>query len=326
VITLGIDLASRPERTAACAIEWTPARARVVDVACGQDDDALVKRIAGADKAGLDVPFGWPQAFVDAVGRFHAGGEWPEATLTALRFRETDRVVAARTGRWPLSVSTDLIGVPAFRAARLFSRLAAEHLAVDRAGRGRLVEVYPAAALRLWGLASTGYKRREGRPSLGRLLDALRQQTRGWLEVDAAACRLCGRSDDALDALIAALIARAAALGLCAPPPPEHAARAAVEGWIALPEPDSLRLLADERDGLSRSAPAPPGRDERVGGHVEASARSARSRSATAPPGRDERLGGLGGHIGAPHVTRPAGGSPRGSARRTSRASNRPRP
>ena len=266
MITLGIDLASRPEHTAACALEWTGARARVVDIACGQDDEALAKRIAGADKAGLDVPFGWPQAFVEAVARFHAGGDWPEATLTALRFRETDRVVAARTGRWPLSVSTDLIGVPAFRAARLFSRLAGTGVAVDRAGGGRLVEVYPAAALRLWGLASTGYKRRQGRPSLGRLLNALRQRTQGWLEVDAPARRLCGRSDDALDALVAALIARAATLGLCAPPPPEHAARAAVEGWIALPEPDSLRFLAEERVGLSRSAPAVPGRDERWGG------------------------------------------------------------
>jgi hypothetical protein len=247
VITLGIDLASRAERTAACVIEWTAASARVLEVACGQDDDALIKRIAGADKAGLDVPFGWPQAFVDAVARFQSDGQWPEVTLTALRFRETDRVVAARTGRWPLSVSTDLIGVPAFRAARLFSRLASEQLAVDRAGSGRLVEVYPAAALRVWGLVSTGYKRREGRPSLTRLLAEIRERTKSWLRVDAPARRLCGRSDDALDALVAALIARAAALGRCAPPPPEHAARAAVEGWIALPEPDSLRFLADER-------------------------------------------------------------------------------
>ena len=285
MITLGIDLASRPEHTAACAIEWTGARARVVDIACDQDDEALVKRIAGADKAGLDVPFGWPQAFVEAVARFHAGGDWPEATLTALRFRETDRVVAARTGRWPLSVSTDLIGVPAFRAARLFTRLAGTGVAVDRAGGGRLVEVYPAAALRLWGLASTGYKRRQGRPSLGRLLDALRQRTRGWLEVDAPARRLCGRSDDALDALVAALIARAATLGLCAPPPPEHAARAAVEGWIALPEPDSLRFLAEERVGLSRNTRLRRGVTNVVGGHVGAPGPNALARSAPASAG-----------------------------------------
>lgn len=240
MITLGIDLASRPERTAACAIEWTDGRARVVDVACGQDDDALLERIAGVDKAGLDVPFGWPEAFVDHVTRFHAGGAWAETSLVALRYRETDRVVAARTGRWPLSVSTDLIGVPAFRAAALLSRLGD----VDRTGAGRVVEVYPAAALRLWGFTSVGYKRREGRASLTTLLAELRRRTHGWLALDGAARRLCGTSDDALDALVAALVARAAALNLCAPPPPEHTARASREGWVALPDSDALDRLA----------------------------------------------------------------------------------
>jgi len=255
VITLGIDLASRPERTAVCAIEWTPTRARVVDVACDQDDAALLERIVGADKAGLDVPFGWPEAFVERVARFHAGGEWAEATVAALRFRETDRVVAARTGRWPLSVSSDLIGVPAFRAARLLSRLAATGHAVDRRGGGRLVEVYPAAALRLWGFASTGYKRREGRAGLAALLGELRRRTCGWLDLDPATRRLCGASDDALDALVAALVARAAALGLCEPPPPEHAARAAREGWVALPADDALDRLAGPRCEVSTDRP-----------------------------------------------------------------------
>jgi predicted nuclease with RNAse H fold len=244
VITLGIDLASRAERTAACAIDWSDGRARVVDLACSQDDEALLGRMAGADKVGIDAPFGWPHDFVDAVAQFHAGGPWPEAAVGALRYRETDRVVAALTRRWPLSVSTDLIGVPAFRAARLLSRLAERGEKIDRSGGGKVVETYPAAALRLWGFASTGYKRRQGRPSLGRLLAALRRRTAGWLELDSPAHRLCGRSDDALDALVAALIARAAAQGYCAPPPPEQAARAAAEGWIALPAPDSFDRLA----------------------------------------------------------------------------------
>jgi predicted nuclease with RNAse H fold len=244
MITLGIDLASQPRSTAACALEWRDGRARVLDVAGGLDDEALVGRIAGADKVGIDVPFGWPDAFVDAVARFHAGDGWTAASLTALRFRQTDRVVAARTGRWPLSVSTDLIGVPTFRAARLLGRLAAEGLAVDRAGGGRVVETYPAAALRLWGFPSTGYKRREGRTGLTHLLGALGRRTQGWLDLDAATRRLCGSSDDALDALVAALVARAAALGLCEPPPAEHAETAAREGWIGLPAVDALERLA----------------------------------------------------------------------------------
>jgi predicted nuclease with RNAse H fold len=243
VITLGIDLASQPKGTAACAVEWGAGRARVLDVACGQDDETLLARIAKADKVGIDVPFGWPDAFVEAVAAFHAGGPWPDASVTALRYRETDRVVAARTGRWPLSVSTDLIGVPTFRAARLLGRVTAEG-PVDRSGAGRLVETYPAAALRLWGFTSTGYKRREGQPGLQALLTRFEDRTRGWLELGAAGRRLCRDSDDALDAVVAALVARAAALGLCEGPPPALAAVASREGWIHLPAADALDRLA----------------------------------------------------------------------------------
>jgi hypothetical protein len=275
VITLGIDLASLPIRTAACTIEWADGRARVLDIACGQDDDALLERIGGADKAGLDVPFGWPDAFADAVARFHAGGRWPDASVVALRYRETDRVAAARTGRWPLSVSTDLIGVPTFRAARLLTRLAEGGEAIDRSGAGRLVETYPAAALRIWGFASTGYKRREGLAGRGALLAALCARTRGWLELDAAGRRSCGHSDDALDALVAALIARAAALGLCEPVPSEQTARAAREGWIALPTPGSL-------DALAAGAPASSDRQvRRLSPAGESRPGSARRTSAT---------------------------------------------
>jgi predicted nuclease with RNAse H fold len=256
VITLGIDLASRPERTAACTIDWSRGRARIVDLACGLDDAALLARISTADKAGIDAPFGWPEDFVAAVARFHAGGSWPAATVGALRYRATDHVVARVTGRWPLSVSTDLIGVPAFRAARLLTRLAEGGETIDRSGAGRVVETYPAAALRLWGFASTGYKRRDGLPSLGRLLAALRARTQDWLALDPSARRLCARSDDAFDALVAALIARAAALGRCTAPPPEQAERAAAEGWIALPEADSFEALpaTPSRGSLVRSA------------------------------------------------------------------------
>jgi predicted nuclease with RNAse H fold len=244
MITLGIDLASQPKGTAACAIEWGAGRARVLDVACGQDDETLVARIARADKVGMDVPFGWPDAFVQAVAAFHAGDPWPDASVTALRYRETDRVVAARTGHWPLSVSTDLIGVPTFRAARLLARLTAQGRPVDRSGAGHLVETYPAAALRLWGFTSTGYKRRDGRPSLQALLNRLEERTAHWLDLGVAARRLCRDSDDALDAVVAALVARAAALGLCEGPPAALAAVASREGWIHLPDGDALDRLA----------------------------------------------------------------------------------
>ena len=44
------------------------------------------------------------------------------------------------------------------------------------------------------------------------------------------------------------------------------------------------------------------------------------TRSAPAPPGRDERRGGMGGHVGAPHVTRRTPGRPAGRPRPACRA------
>jgi hypothetical protein len=55
-----------------------------------------------------------------------------------------------RRGQLPLSVSTDRIAYPAMRIARLLGAVAGEP--VDRTGAGRIVEGYPAAALRVWGL------------------------------------------------------------------------------------------------------------------------------------------------------------------------------
>jgi hypothetical protein len=243
VITLGIDLAAQPGDTAACSIEWRDDRARVLEVACGQDDEALAGHIRAADKVGIDVPFGWPDAFVDAVARFHTGGGWPEESTVMLRYRETDRRVAALTGHWPLSVSTDRIGVPTFRAARLLSRLTSHRQPVDRVGTALFVEVYPAAALRRWGFSASGYKRAKGMPKLATLLDEIRARTSTWLELGDAR-QLCGTNADALDALLASLVARAAALGLCEGPPAHLGDVAAREGWIALPAEDALGRLA----------------------------------------------------------------------------------
>ena len=69
-----------------------------------------------------------------------------------------------------------------------------------------------------------------------------------WLEWAPGAWEACVASDDALDAVLCALIARAAALGLTAPPPAEELELARAEGWIHLPRKGSLgELLTDHR-------------------------------------------------------------------------------
>ena len=240
--TLGVDLAAQPENTAYCLIEWVKPKARIIELRCGADDTILLERFGRSDKIGIDAPFGWPTAFADAVYAHQRRNVWPAVSTASLRYRTTDHVVRERIKRWPLSVSSDLIGVTAMRAARLLS----ETGRIDRSGRGRFVEVYPAAALHIWGFPSTGYKKKPGEEKRRGITRRLISTTKPWLDWPVDAQQACEKSDDALDAVVAALIARAAATDQIEPIPQEHLAIAKREGWIALPRDGSLaRLTAD---------------------------------------------------------------------------------
>ena len=214
--TLGIDLASQPKFTGACMIEWCGGRASAVLVSALLDDALLTQLAADADVVAVDAPLGWPSEFVAAVAAHHRGQPWPAADLLSLRYRLTDLTVASMTGVRPLSVSSDLIGVCAFRAARLgFSA----------------VEVYPAGALRMWGLPATGYKGVRGAPVRAEIVQGLVRRC-PWLTGDSVGLR---RRDHDLDALLCALVARAVATGRTHLPPPDMEETTKREGWIHLP-------------------------------------------------------------------------------------------
>jgi predicted nuclease with RNAse H fold len=74
-----------------------------------------------------------------------------------------------------------------------------------------VLEVYPAAALLLWGLPRERYK--ASAEAREELLSAIEAQA-PWLGWEPGAREACVSSDDALDAVLCALVARAAALGL----------------------------------------------------------------------------------------------------------------
>ena len=84
----------------------------------------------------------------------------------------------------PLSVSADKIAHVALRCAVLLARLDAAGHPVDRSSAGPVVEVYPAASLRSWGLYRPGYKQAAKPDVLGCLVDDLRARAQ-WLD--------CGR-------------------------------------------------------------------------------------------------------------------------------------
>jgi predicted nuclease with RNAse H fold len=249
VRVVGVDLAAEPARTAVAVLGWDNGKAVVEDLRVGADDEAVLTALAAADKAGIDAPFGWPDAFTVFLAAHQVGDVPVPGGLTGqqwrrqLAWRHTDETVRTATGIIPLSVAADRIAHAAMRCAGLLAKLGNAGRPVDRDGSGTVAEVYPAASLKQWGLPYRGYKQPRNLSALPELATAL-QAAAPWLELGPHD-RLCRISHDALDAVIAALTARAAALGLTLVPDPELQPQASREGWIALPTAP-LAELAEE--------------------------------------------------------------------------------
>jgi hypothetical protein len=128
------------------------------------------------------------------------------------------------------------------RAAALFARLTPRP-ALD--GSGRVIEVYPAAALARWGFTSKGYKGTANIEKRTVLVNDLARATSTWLTFNTEQQSMCVRNDNALDALISSLVTRASLLGLTESIPQSLRDAALREGWIAVPRDGSLSLLAN---------------------------------------------------------------------------------
>jgi predicted nuclease with RNAse H fold len=241
---LGIDLSTDPAKTGAVVLEADGDQPPVVHVVNGfASDDVLVQIAHEVDIIGIDSPLGWPVPFIEALNSHASGDGWlPESDRVALRHRTTDLAVHAATGILPLSVSTDRLGATAMRCAHLQSRWATEAWEGQRAprdGSGRLVEVYPAATLRVLGLPYRSYKGRDRASQREVIIDRLAR----WMSLgDLRAA--CVQSDDILDAAVAGLTALLAADGrTTSPGSGVETDRSLIEGWIHLPLHEDERQL-----------------------------------------------------------------------------------
>lgn len=237
MIVAGIDLAAEPRGTALTLLQISTESVAVTEVKVGLTDADLVSLTDSAVKIGIDCALGWPIAFAEFIAAQSSttdNGPVFEGDIDfrrRLAYRDTDRAVHELTGRWPLSVSTDRLGMAAIRCAGLVSALGATGANVSRAGDGKVVEVYPAGAIRLWNIESAGYRQDSQKRS--RLLNDIKLAA-PWLELGKFGPALV-ESCDAFDSLLAALSAYAAALGLSTVPSAEQLPLARIEGWVHLP-------------------------------------------------------------------------------------------
>lgn len=235
-------------------IVWENGTGTVNLLRAGFEDEELVELMAaGAEWVGIDAPFGWPSSFIESVTQWAQRGQWPATNRSLLRYRRTDLFVQ-RMARMPLSVSSDRIAVTAMRCAELLTQLAERtkggDAQIDRTGDDQVVEVYPGAALELWSdeaagieLLPTGYKGTDGRGARAILVEMLTKAA-PWLVLDAAQTDAMVANDDVFDAVLCAMVARAAAKGVTMDPQTtDEAMEASLEGWIHLPEIGSLAEL-----------------------------------------------------------------------------------
>jgi len=246
MLIAGLDLAAEPKGTALAVLDWSRSRVKLLSLEQNVQDQRIIDAASTLDKLGIDCALGWPVDFVDFLKRYSSeslAGEVFEGDIDwrrRLAHRETDREVHRVTGRWPLSVSTDRLGMTALRCAGLLSKLQASGTPIDRSGGGLVVEIYPAASMRIWGLQIAGYRNSESIRS--RLINNLKEAA-PWLELLGFEVQLV-ESCDAFDSVIAALAAGSAASGKSSRPPASKLAQAKVEGWVALPLTSVAELVS----------------------------------------------------------------------------------
>ena len=162
--TLGVDVSSQDRGTAVCVARWEGGRC-TLDAARGRRRrcthrraDAERRRVG--DRRALRLARAFRPGGSGVVGTADRWTQdwYDEPARRELRLRATDRWVQKKTGKWPLSVSTDSIAMCALRTVGLLRVDAGAP--VDRVG-GPHYEVYPGAALIRWGLRETaaGYKK-----------------------------------------------------------------------------------------------------------------------------------------------------------------------
>lgn len=132
-------------------------------------NDILAPRLQAADRAliAIDAPLGWPAPLSAALREHRAGKPFADQPNELFR-RTTDQVVRQVIGQQSLDVGADRIACAAWRALAVLGDLRNRlgdglplAWSADLPGRFGVIEVYPAATLKAWGVPAAGYKKPE---------------------------------------------------------------------------------------------------------------------------------------------------------------------
>lgn len=257
--TLGIDLSTEPAETGVCLIEWEADVPRASFPGYDKKrDNELLLGLMGDDQCActaIDAPFGWPEQFREALNAYACEDRWERWRGTEgfdfdkkrswLGRRRTDYFIYKKTEEkgaalTPFSVGASLFSATAMRCAELLVDYYKDKGELKRVD-GPVVETYPAAARVRWQCAASPAS--ADKPS-GRSDRAWRY---AWFCLIKRECKLelppkersrvaQQKGGHDFDALICALVARAAGRAGTFPPSKGDEQRAKREGWIHMPK------------------------------------------------------------------------------------------
>jgi len=249
VTIIGIDCAVSPRRTGLALGVFEKGRARVEQVVLGETRDSVIRTVANwiarapartpHPLIALDAPLGWPTALARVLPAHQAGAP-VDAEANKMFRRLTDRVTKRETGKLPLDVGADRIARTARAALELLQDLRQRTgLEIPLAwkpgppAKVSVIEVYPAATLKVYGITNVRYKRKREVEVRREMLEPLRELMD--LPDDE---RLILQSSDALDAVVCVLAGADFLRGDVIETTALNVARK--EGWIWVRSPGRL--------------------------------------------------------------------------------------
>ena len=245
VITLiGIDAATKPNKTGIARAEYREGAVRITDVGSLKKfgEEKLVEWIRDADRAliAIDAPLGWPAPLAPELAD-HVAGALLEELPDQMFDRETDRAVNRKVNKHGLSVGADKIARTAHEALCLLGRLREMtnqeiHLAWnwESWSRAKVIEVYPGATLKGRGWPDEGYKTPKNATKTIAVRKHLVCKLAQEMDLNGFNRAMAG-NDDLLDSVLCVLAGADFMHGDSFPPP--DPALAEKEGWIWVKRP-----------------------------------------------------------------------------------------
>jgi predicted nuclease with RNAse H fold len=248
---IGIDCASKPEKTGIALARYDGNTLEILDVFLGKANESigqalLQKNLSSPTLLAIDAPLGWTLPMSQALAHHKAGGSLRH-NLKSLRHnlkekdrffrRYTDEFTHHKVKKLPLEVGADRIARTAYSALMILDELRVKHRVEMLWNHTHLelidmgvIEVYPAATLKQLNILSSNYKLKADIDKRRIILNELKGKY-VFLNIDTFEDSLILNAD-LLDALICVLCAVDFYLGSTFPIPTEAIDIVKKEGWI----------------------------------------------------------------------------------------------